>query len=282
VRECTNCSTLNPPAEASCLSCGAALAATLSTGISGATGRCQAGHPVDPGWKTCPYCERQQGGGSDGGGPATRLEAEATPALTPAKRTRLEPRAPAPRAASSTRLAGEPPRPQPSAAGGPKPTRLEEPAPGLGRPTVLHVDGAGAAGPAAAAIAAPPAAAASAAPVPAAASARRLLAVLAAPDLGPGGSVFAVRSGRNTLGSGHDNDIVLDADSEVSREHAVILHRNDTFHLADRLSTNGTWVNDREVPANGTVPLADRDHIRLGRSELVFLRVDAPAGPTPD
>ncbi len=110
---------------------------------------------------------------------------------------------------------------------------------------------------------------------------RRLLGVLAAPDLGPGGTVFPVRGGKNTLGASRANDVILTGDSEVSGEHAVILHRNGTFHLADRLSTNGTWVNGEEVPANGTVPLHDRDRIRCGHTELLFLVVEsAESSPT--
>jgi pSer/pThr/pTyr-binding forkhead associated (FHA) protein len=125
---------------------------------------------------------------------------------------------------------------------------------------------------------APEPAAAGSAPQQAAASgapARRLIAVLAAPDLGSG-TVFAVRGGKNTIGADRSSDVVLAGDSEVSREHAVILHRNGTFHLADRLSTNGTWVNGQEVPANGTVPLNDRDRIRCGHTEMVFLVVESP------
>jgi pSer/pThr/pTyr-binding forkhead associated (FHA) protein len=105
----------------------------------------------------------------------------------------------------------------------------------------------------------------------------RLVAVLAAPEMGLGGAVFAVRAGRTTLGAGRQNDIVLTEDSEASGEHAVILHRGTTFHLTDRLSTNGTWHNGREVPANGTVQLLDRDRIRCGRTELVFLRIEPEA-----
>jgi hypothetical protein len=288
VLECTSCNTMNPVAETVCLSCGTPLTTdtTRSTGLSGASGRCPAGHPVDPSWVTCPYCDRPQPGAARGDVRTTRLEGEATPALTPsaAKRTRLEGAAAPSRPAGRTRLADELPWPQPETVAGPRPTRLEEPPPRRGRATVLHDAGDGASVRPAEAAPVAPAAAIPPLPAPAAeAPARRLLAVLAAPDLGAGGAVFAVRSGRNTLGSGHGNDIVLDADSEVSREHAVILHRNDTFHLADRLSTNGTWVNDREVPANGTVPIEDRDRIRLGRSELVFLRIDGSlAVPLPD
>ncbi|HBL25643.1 MAG TPA: hypothetical protein DD490_02280 [Acidobacteria bacterium] len=100
----------------------------------------------------------------------------------------------------------------------------------------------------------------------------RLVAVLAAPELG-GGSIFPVRAGRTTLGAGRQNDVVLAGDTEASGEHAVLLHRGDTFHLTDRLSTNGTWHNGHEVPANGTVQLQDRDCIRCGRTELIFLSI---------
>jgi pSer/pThr/pTyr-binding forkhead associated (FHA) protein len=123
-------------------------------------------------------------------------------------------------------------------------------------------------------------------PVGGTASARRLLGVLAAPDLGPGGTVFPVRGGKNTIGASRANDIVLAGDSEASGEHAAILHRSGAFHLADRLSTNGTWLNGEEVPANGTVPLNDRDRIRCGSTEFVFLVIDPgsndPAGMSHD
>ncbi|HEX6864898.1 MAG TPA: FHA domain-containing protein [Thermoanaerobaculia bacterium] len=110
--------------------------------------------------------------------------------------------------------------------------------------------------------------------------------MLAAPDLGPGGTVFPVRGGKNTIGASRANDIVLAGDSEASGEHAAILHRSGTFHLADRLSTNGTWLNGEEVPANGTVPLSDRDRIRCGSTEFVFLVIEPgsndPAGTSHD
>ena len=275
--ECAACKTLNPDAEAACLSCGAPLTASQATGISGATGRCPAGHPVDPTWTTCPYCERQAGAAA--GGRATRLE-EAAPG---ANKTRLEPAAAGAGPVSGTRLAGEPPASRPAPPRGPNPTRLEVP-PTPKRPTVLH-DAGGRAESSPAGVApasAVPVAAEAASAASAAGPVRRMLAVLAAPDLGPGGAVFAVRSGRNTLGADRGNDIVLDADTEVSREHAVILHRNGTFHLADRLSTNGTWINGEEVPANGTVALEDRDRIRVGRTDMVFLRLDRSEDTSPD
>jgi FHA domain len=280
VLECANCSTLNPDTETACLSCGSPLASGPTTGISSATGRCRAGHPVDPSWKTCPYCDRQAAEAAGGGARATRLEGDGGRVE---KGTRIEAGGGSGRPVATTLLAGEALRdPPPSAAGAPAPTRLEEAAAPRGRRTLLHDGGEAVAS--SPGIGAAPAAVAPSAPsaVPGAPPVRRLLAVLAAPDLGAGGALFAIRSGRNTLGSGRGNDIVFDGESEVSREHAVILHRNDTFHLADRLSTNGTWVNGLEVPANGTVPLADRDRIRLGRTELIFLRLDPPVAASSD
>ena len=255
--ECASCHTLNPETERACLACGAALppraraSAPTGSGTLGMTS-CPAGHPVDPSWRSCPYCDRTAAAGAGN-----------------SRRTRLD---------------GEPPPdpPVPSARSGPAPTRLEEPGRPAGRRTLL--EGSAPAPEAVAPETAPPPGlqpAEAPAPVPgppaSGSSGRRLVGVLAAPEMGPGGMVFAVRAGRTTLGAGRQNDIVLPGDSEVSGEHAVILHRGSTFHLTDRLSTNGTWHNGREVPANGTIQLQDRDRIRCGRTELVFLRIEPEA-----
>ena len=142
--ECTTCNTLNPNTEATCLACGAPLAATKSTGISGATGRCPNGHPVDPTWTTCPYCDRQSVSGSGSAARATRLEAGPGPAASTPQKTRLEVGSGAGSNAKPTRLAGEPlpsvsqPDSIPPQGSGVRATRLESPAGGRGRPTVLH------------------------------------------------------------------------------------------------------------------------------------------------
>lgn len=251
--ECSNCQTLNPDSGRSCLACGATFAAaTVSAPL---TARCPAGHPIDPSWRSCPYCDRAQASGGDSVRPLpTRLEEAG--------------------ASNLTRLEGEPLRSLPPTHGGPmapKATRLEEPGPApVGRKTLLD-EGLGTAASNFSAESPP-----HSNPLPAdTASSRRLVAVLAAPALGPGGTVFPVRLGKNSIGADRTNEIVLGGDSEVSREHAVILHRAGAFVLADRLSTNGTWVNGIEVPANGTVPLRDRDRIRCGKTDFVFLIIEA-------
>lgn len=211
MNECSSCHTLNQDAERACLSCGAALFVPAPTGASLGMARCPAGHPIDPAWKSCPYCDRQP--------------------------------------ASATRMDGDAP---PRSAARPEKTVLEPEIPRNGRTVFQEGQAAEKNG-----------------------SIRRLLAVLAAPDLGAGGAIFPVRGGKNVIGSHRANDVALSGDTEVSSEHAVILHRNGAFHITDRLSTNGTWVNGQEIPANGTLPLRDRDRIRCGRTELVFLVIDS-------
>ncbi len=244
------------------------------------TARCPVGHPIDPSWKNCPYCDRLQAAGGEDSQPqrSTRLEpAPSAPSSGP-QRTRLD-AAPGGGNERRTRLDGEAwpaePLPAPPPSFAPRATRLEEPLPAGGRRTVLQDSpGVALASPMAPMAAPEPAPAATAQPAGGSASARRLLAVLAAPDLGPGGTLFPVRGGKNTIGASHASDIVLSGDSEVSAEHAAILFRSGTFHLADRLSTNGTWLNGEEMPANGTVPLSNRDRIRCGHTELVFLVIE--------
>jgi hypothetical protein len=294
VIECSSCHTLNPDAERACLACGAALSRPAQTGTAAMGGaRCPVGHPIDPSWKSCPYCERLQdtGGGATQAQRSTRLEPAPTAPPSGPQRTRLES---APSGSERrTRLEGEAwpepvPSPQPPPFT-PKATRLEEPLPAGGRRTVLQ-DNSSAVPPSPPMATMPsspePAPVATPQPIGGAASTRRLLAVLAAPELGPGGTVFPVRGGKNTIGASRANDIFLAGDSEASGEHAAILHRSGTFYLADRLSTNGTWLNGEEVPANGTVPLSDRDRIRCGRTEFVFLVIDPgsndPAGMSHD
>lgn len=276
--QCSKCQTLNPEAETICLACGTAFDATRRTGVSRPDSpRCEVGHPIDPSWKSCPYCERDAGARA-----ATRLDDSVEPKASGAVRpTRLE-SGDGNRDVGKTRLSGsdpdaKPPDALPASAGASRPTRLEEGGArtprqrtvlsnritgGEGRPlkssTTPDVDRAI---PALSPMGAP----------------RPLLGVLVAPGLGTEGSLFPVRGGKTSIGCSADCDVVIRGDSEVSREHAVLLARDGTFQLADRISTNGTWVNDEAVPANGTRPLEDRDRLRVGGTELVFLVVD-PTG----
>lgn len=52
--------------------------------------------------------------------------------------------------------------------------------------------------------------------------------------------------GDNTLGAGHNNDIVVDQPA-VSWNHALIICRNGKVFAQDSASTNGTFINGKRV-----------------------------------
>lgn len=78
---------------------------------------------------------------------------------------------------------------------------------------------------------------------------------------------FSLHPGRQTIGRGCDNDIIV-ADSSVSASHSWINGRNRHYVIMNTLSTNGTYVNDRRIHA---ATLKHGDHIRLGQAEFLFL-----------
>ena len=71
------------------------------------------------------------------------------------------------------------------------------------------------------------------------------------------------------IGRGQDNDIVLDMDN-VSRFHAVVEGAEDGFVVRDNNSTNGTYVNGKEVV--GKRRLDNGDLIKIGGAILKFLQ----------
>ena len=84
---------------------------------------------------------------------------------------------------------------------------------------------------------------------------------------GRAGESFALDSERLTIGRGPDSDIFLD-DVTVSRDHALLVRRNDQWFLDDLGSLNGTYVNRRRID---TQQLADADELQIGKYKLTFL-----------
>lgn len=70
------------------------------------------------------------------------------------------------------------------------------------------------------------------------------------------------------IGRGTDNDIVLE-DEEVSRRHARVEARGGVWVLMDVGSTNGTFINGREL--EGYVKLERGDLVKLGSHIFKFL-----------
>ena len=99
-------------------------------------------------------------------------------------------------------------------------------------------------------------------------------------ELGAEGPALVVRSGggragehflpqgeRTTIGRSPDCDIFLD-DVTVSRNHAVLLKRDQAFVIEDQGSLNGTFVNRHRVDS---AELEDGDELQIGKYRLIFL-----------
>jgi pSer/pThr/pTyr-binding forkhead associated (FHA) protein len=100
------------------------------------------------------------------------------------------------------------------------------------------------------------------------------LVVLASP--GPPapevGAVFPLEA-LNRIGRDVNNGIVVD-DAFASAEHALLTYRGRTWYVEDLASTNGTWINGRQV--EGSAPIRYGDELQVGQ---VRLRLDRPRNP---
>ncbi|MGI8904839.1 MAG: FHA domain-containing protein [Solirubrobacteraceae bacterium] len=83
------------------------------------------------------------------------------------------------------------------------------------------------------------------------------------------GESFSLPADRDriTVGRSPDNDVFLD-DVTVSRDHAILVRRGTEYHLDDRGSLNGTYVNRRRVESHR---LLDGDELQIGKYRLAFL-----------
>lgn len=75
----------------------------------------------------------------------------------------------------------------------------------------------------------------------------------------------------NSIGRSKGSDIVV-ADMAVSREHCVLLRRNEGWFVSDIGSKGGTFVNGEE--ANGRTRVLIDDEITVGSTTLVLKRGD--------
>ncbi|MEW6521306.1 MAG: adenylate/guanylate cyclase domain-containing protein [Thermodesulfobacteriota bacterium] len=79
-------------------------------------------------------------------------------------------------------------------------------------------------------------------------------------------------AGKSTyrVGRGEGSDILLPY-PWVSRQHAMIqMEANFSHNIVDLGSANGTFVNNRRVYT--PTRLSSNDHVKIGRSELIFLQ----------
>ena len=82
------------------------------------------------------------------------------------------------------------------------------------------------------------------------------------------GESFPLHGERVSVGRRPESDVFLD-DVTVSRDHALLVHRTDGWHLDDLGSLNGTYVNRERIESR---KLADGDELQVGKYKLTFLQ----------
>ncbi|HEX6961173.1 MAG TPA: ATP-binding protein [Lacipirellula sp.] len=80
------------------------------------------------------------------------------------------------------------------------------------------------------------------------------------------GSRFHLEDAVHTIGRTHTHSIRLH-DTEVSRNHAELVRRGDTYTVRDLGSSNGTFVNGKPVTE---YELSSGDQVQVGRSLLLY------------
>ncbi|HEX2877919.1 MAG TPA: GGDEF domain-containing protein, partial [Polyangiaceae bacterium] len=82
------------------------------------------------------------------------------------------------------------------------------------------------------------------------------------------GKRFVLEQPMVRIGRGADNQIVLEGDS-VSRRHAHFERRGTLWYAVDDGSTNGTYVNEQQIPHE--VELRTNDRIKVGPTIFKYL-----------
>jgi two-component system, cell cycle response regulator len=94
------------------------------------------------------------------------------------------------------------------------------------------------------------------------------LVVIYSSEPGLLGKRFVLERTPVRVGRGSDNQIVLDGDS-VSRRHAHFERRDANWYVVDDGSTNGTYVNEEQIPRERLLENGDR--VKVGPTILKFL-----------
>lgn len=81
------------------------------------------------------------------------------------------------------------------------------------------------------------------------------------------GETFVPAGERTSIGRNPECEIFLD-DITVSRDHAVLLRKDDGYYVKDNGSLNGTYVNHVRVE---TQKLSDGDQLQIGKYKLTFI-----------
>jgi pSer/pThr/pTyr-binding forkhead associated (FHA) protein len=74
-----------------------------------------------------------------------------------------------------------------------------------------------------------------------------------------------------SFGIGRDkNNQIIIADEKVSRFHALVTFENNVAYIKDTDSSNGTYINGKQIPVGKKVELKNGDKIKVGTTVIVF------------
>lgn len=122
---------------------------------------------------------------------------------------------------------------------------------------------------------------------------RRIMGILITYTWHPEGELFAIREGKNFIGSGQvssdpshpDCHIKIPEDVRMSSEHALILCRHGRYEIIDQISSNGTFLNGEMLTSKSSNDLSDYAEIKTGNTLWTFIKIKAPgrgAGVQPE
>jgi pSer/pThr/pTyr-binding forkhead associated (FHA) protein len=92
----------------------------------------------------------------------------------------------------------------------------------------------------------------------------------------PEGMEYPIKRSHSVIGRNRDAAVPL-TDPLVSREHAAIIFRDDTFILKDLGSTNGTYMRGESIKQRR---LSHGDKFQIGNTILQFILQDRDRGRT--
>ena len=103
---------------------------------------------------------------------------------------------------------------------------------------------------------------------------RRIAAVMVTHTWRPEGEVFAIREGRNYIGSDADCEVSVKSDPQMSACHATIIYRGKgtQFIIDDEKSMNGTYLDDKSVDVKQ--PLRNYAKIKTGATLWTFIMLE--------
>jgi hypothetical protein len=100
----------------------------------------------------------------------------------------------------------------------------------------------------------------------------RLIVLHGAASDRPAGTAFPLGAA-TSIGRDLDNEIVL-ADPTVSARHAVVSRRSGAWWLEDLASTNGTFVNGRQIAPETPELLRSGDVVQIGEVRMRIAAAD--------